>query len=488
MKDANNTQNTISIRLSGEVSTKSSNTRRRFHQRLIQNIKDALKREGIKNRVFDNWYRIDVECDDPRAKDVLSRVFGVQMLNDAYEVQYTSLENLVEQTIPFFKEQVRGKKFAVRTRRAGQREAMAFTSLELDRAVGSALYDFSSGVSLDHPEITVGIEVRSDRALFHIGDLKGPGGLPCGVEGRALSLISGGFDSALSSWLMMRRGVDLDYLFFNLGGPEHTRNVITVLKRLTDKWAFGHSPKLNVVDFRPVVAEMKERCPKKYWQILLKHHMFRAAQYLVQHTRRHLGIVTGEAIGQVSSQTLSNLGAIEAGLSIPIFRPLVTYNKDEIIEQAKRIGTHRVGESFPEFCDLAGGRVATKVSPDELAKYTQEVSEETMMQVVHQRRIFKCSELSLDLVEDVTIPEVPEGATILDLREPHHIEREPVEGAIAIGFDVALEQAQLLPKGPVYVVICQVGLKSAYVAEIMRAMGHQVYSLKAKLEKIDPRD
>lgn len=476
--------NTISIRLSGEVSTKSSATRKRFHRRLIENIRDALSREGIKNQVFDNWYRIDIETDDPRAKNVLAHIFGVQVLNDAFEIQYESLEDLVAQSLPFFTEQVRGKTFAVRTRRAGQREQMAFTSFDVDRAVGSALFDVSNGVSLDDPEFEVGIEVRADRALFHIGDIQGPGGLPCGVEGRALSLISGGFDSAVSSWLMMRRGVDLDYLFFNLGGPEHTRNVITVLKRLTEKWAFGHSPKLHVVDFRPVVAEMKERSPKKYWQILLKHHMFRAAEYLVGHAHKHLGIVTGEAIGQVSSQTLPNLGAIQSGLTIPVFRPLITYNKNEIVELAKKIGTHKPSESFPEFCDLAGGRVALKVKPEDLTKHTHDVSDETMKQVVHQRRIFKCWKLSLDLVEDVTISEVPEGATILDVRAPGQIQNEPIEGAIAIGFDIVVEQAQLLPKGPTYVVLCQVGLKSAYVAEIMRAMGYDVYSLKPKTEVV----
>ena len=476
------TTNTISLRLSGEVSTKSSATRKRFHRRLIQNIRDALGRENIEAKVVDNWYRIDVETEDPKAKDVLSRIFGIQVLNDACEIQYTSLENLVEQTIPFFEDRVRGKTFAVRTKRAGQRENMPFTSFDVDRAVGSALFDVSNGVSIKNPETEVGIEVRSDRALFHVGDVKGPGGLPCGVEGRALSLISGGFDSAVSSWLMMRRGVDLDYLFFNLGGPEHTRNVITVLKRLTEKWSFGHSPKLHVVDLRPIVAEMKEKSPKKYWQILLKHHMFRAAEYLVGHANKHLGIVTGEAIGQVSSQTLSNLGAIQSGLSIPVFRPLVTYNKDEIIQLAKKIGTHKPKESFPEFCDLAGGRVALKVSPKDLEKHVGDVSEAMMIQLVQQRRIFRCSELSLDLVEDVTISEVPENAVVLDVRDPNRIKAGPIEGAVELAFDIAVDQAQFLPKGPVYVVVCEVGLKSAYVAEIMRAMGHNAHSLRSKAQ------
>ncbi len=478
MNDAAKTQDTISLRLSGEVSTKSSATRKRFHRRLIQNIRDALGREGIKYKVVDNWYRIDVQTDDLRAKDILSRIFGVQVLNDAHEIQYESLEDLVDQTLPFFKDQVFGKTFAVRTRRAGQRESIPFTSFDVDRAVGAALFDFSAGVSIKNPEVEVGIEVRADKALFHVGDVKGPGGLPSGVEGRALSLISGGFDSAVSSWLMMRRGVDLDFLFFNLGGPEHTRNVITVLKRLTDRWSFGHSPKLHVVDFRPVVAEMKEKSPKKFWQILLKYQMFQAAQYLVRHAHKHLGIVTGEAIGQVSSQTLANLGTIQSGLSSPVFRPLVTYNKDEIIQLARRIGTHKARESFPEFCDLAGGRVALKVSPEDIEPYVLDVSKKMIKQVVQQRRIFTCSELSLDLVEDVTISEVPDGATILDVRAPGRIEKDSIAGAIAIAFDVALEQAQLLPKGPTYVVVCEVGLKSAYVAQIMRAMGHSVFSLK----------
>src|SRR5690606_3634390 len=132
----------------------------------------------------------------------------------------------------------------VRAQRAGQH---GFTSKEIEVALGARLFDYSAGVDLTNPEVTAYVEVRDESAYLFSQRVAGSGGLPVGVEGRAIALISGGFESAVASWLMLKRGVELDYLFCNLGGDAYERAVVQVTKAIADDWSYGSQPRLFVV-------------------------------------------------------------------------------------------------------------------------------------------------------------------------------------------------------------------------------------------------
>ena len=146
----------------------------------------------------------------------------------------------------------------------------------------------------------------------------------------AVALLSGGFDSAVSSWLMLKRGVEIEYVFCNLAGESYERSVVQVAKVLADDWSYGTRPRLHAIDFGPVLDELRTHSQPKYWQLVLKRLMYRAAEAVAREVRS-AAIVTGEALGQVSSQTLANLAAIDPATGLVVFRPLLGFDKSEII-------------------------------------------------------------------------------------------------------------------------------------------------------------
>src|SRR5262249_26563879 len=147
-------------------------------------------------------------------------------------------------------------------------------------------------------------------------------GLPIGSEGRAVALVSGGFDSAVAAWLMLRRGVALDYVFCRLGGPTHQYGALRVLQGLGERWSYRDTARVHVVPFEPVVDQIRAATRPALWQLVLKRLMYRTA-CAVARERHGQAIITGEALGQVSSQTLRNLRALDGRLPLPILRPLV---------------------------------------------------------------------------------------------------------------------------------------------------------------------
>lgn len=472
------------LRLCGEITTKSPGIRKQFNRRLVQNVRDALARHGIEARVRDQWYRIDVVTDDKRAMDVASRIYGIQAASWTRAYRWESIDDIVAIGTEIFADRVAGKTFAVRTRRAGRRDKIPFTSVDVDRALGTELVKAGGRVDLDNFEVRAGIEIRQDGSAYFFDDeTLGVAGLPNGVEGRALALLSGGFDSAVAAWTMMRRGVDLDFLFFNLAGPPQERAVKEVGKKLCERWAFGYSPRLFVVDFRPMIAEMQDKVDGHYWQVLLKRLMMRAGQTLAEH-KDYSALITGESCGQVSSQTLMNLAAIGAPITTAIMRPLVGMNKEEIIERSRLVGTHDLSRDIPEFCSLKGGRPIVDATVAGVDEAEAKVDGSLIAELVDHRQNHRILEMEAEEVPKVRRSSIPEGAMILDLRDEAAFSRWAYKGAVNMPLGRALEQVGLLPKEATYVLYCEVGLKSAFVAEQMTRLGYEAYSFSGGVPKL----
>ncbi|MCG8459526.1 MAG: THUMP domain-containing protein, partial [Holophagales bacterium] len=220
------------LHLSGELSLKGKELRKRFTDRLVHNLADALRTHGLDYRIERRWSRIVVESESPEAASVAGRIFGVKAVAVAVRRPWSTFDDLIEHGEEIFAPQVAGRSFAVRVRRGEEASRIPFRSPQLERALGARLLAHAREVSLGAPEIEARIELQGDRAFF-FGDLRpAEGGLPVGTGGRGLVLFSGGFDSPVAAWQMLRRGVRLDFLFCNLGGEAHLRDVLAALAPL----------------------------------------------------------------------------------------------------------------------------------------------------------------------------------------------------------------------------------------------------------------
>lgn len=462
---------------SGELSIKGRGTRTRFTRRLVRNLGDALERAGIPHEIESTWSRLFVRSPSEKVVEVARRVFGFQSISPVEEHDWENLEDLLRIGEEIFLPVVAGKTFAVRARRGPEAQKVPFRSPEIERQLGARLAPQSAGVDLRRPEITARVELHGRQAFFSSQQFEAAGGLPAGTEGRAVALVSGGFDSVVAAWQMLRRGVNLEYLFLNLGGAEHQESVLEVLKVLSDRWSHGYRPVVHMVDFRPVVEELKRVCPPSLWQVILKRQMFRTADQVVRMTRS-VAIITGEAVGQVSSQTLQNLAVITRATEIPILRPLVAADKDDIVALARHIGTYELSAKVPEYCALASKGPETHARMQKVEEAEKGLDLEQIPQLLNERAVIDLKALDLDKIRSANlgVEEVPQGAVVVDLRTPAAFKGWHYPEAIRLDYREAQRIYHSFDREKAYFFYCEVGLKSAHLAELVhRAGGHACY-------------
>lgn len=477
--------NLLILRLSGDFYTKARKTRVRFFKRLVSNLEAALKLHGVPYRLEPTWSRIYLETPEPEAAEVAARVFGVQSVSEIERRPWERLEDAVAAGVEIFGPAVQGRSFAVRATRRGERERIGFDSIRLESALGRALLDAGAGrVNLSAPEVTAHVELEPGKAHFFFDKVRGHGGLPVGVEGRAVALVSGGFDSAVASWLMLKRGVQLDYVFCNLGGAAHRLGVLKVMKRIAERWSYGTSPRLHEVDLSPLVPELRAKVRPTNWQIVLKRLILRAGA-AVAHRGGRLGVVTGDAIGQVSSQTLQNLAVIsQAATALPVLRPLLGFNKEEILELARKIGVYELSAAVAEYCDLMPEKPATRATLQDILRDEEALDIDRLDSLVDVRNIFELRRVDLDRF-DPRLPEVdhvPAGATVIDLRSGLAFRGWHWPGSLHLDLSQALTAYRSFDRDRPYVLVCEVGLKSAHLTEKMREAGFEAFQLKGGLK------
>ena len=479
----NKSSNLLILLRLGEITIKSKRTRRRFENILVNNIKDALNYNNINDyKIYREWGRIYIETSDRRALEVLRRVFGIKSLSPVTCIKFTHLKDLVEQIKPLVVDKIRNKTFAVRARRVGEHD---YTSMDIAKELGAALIEYSRGVDLNNPEVEVGVEVRWNRAYVYTEVIKGYGGLPIGTEGRVVSLVSGGFDSAVAAWYMLKRGAMVDYLLCNLGGLAHERGVLSVLKVLADKWSYGYRPVLYIVDFRPLVKEIMSKCNINLFNIILKRYMYRAAQRIA-HSIGAEAIVTGESLGQVSSQTLTNLEVSSRAVEIQILRPLIGMDKDEIIERAREIGTYEPSSLVEEFCALFVRHPKTRASLKEVLEEEAKIDRSVFEDIMSKVKSIDLKSLSREdlLPADIKIVNIPEDAIVIDLRDKEEYEKWHYPEAINIPLTDLVKTVSKLGRDKTYVLYCRAGAESLEGALLLRSMGYKAFSLKGPIERV----
>ncbi len=227
-------------------------------------------------------------------------------------------------------------------------------SIDVERYVGGGLNQHieSARVKLTNPEVTVHLEVESDRLLLIKGRYEGiQRAAQIRTQEDVLSLISGGFDSGVSSYMLMRRGCRVHYCFFNLGGAAHEIGVRQVAHYLWNRFGSSHRVRFVAINFEPVVGEILEKIDDGQMGVILKRMMVRATSKVAERYGVQ-ALVTGEALGQVSSQTLTNLRLIDNVSDTLILRPLISYDKEHIINLARQIGLEDFARTMPEYCGV----------------------------------------------------------------------------------------------------------------------------------------
>lgn len=468
-----NEQKMIILRYS-EVGLKGSRARSMMVSLLKSNVNQGLNRVNEKARITTERGRIYIDGYSSQEKvlDVLSRTMGVKSYSPVILLTYKTLEDIVNKAVELYSQRVGGKKFAVRSRRAGGQK---FTSKDLNLAVGDALYDYSAGVDLTNPEIEVDIEVRNNRAYYFTETYAGPGGLPLGSESPLVALVSGGIDSPVAAWMLMKRGSPVDFVFLTLSHPIDTVEFLTGVKALVDKWCLGYDPVIHIVDGKPLIDLLVVSQEFKVPGVTYKRILYQIA-INIAHDRKAFGIITGESLGQVSSQTPENLLAINHTIDFPVYRPLIGMDKDEITEIARRIGTFPV-TSKGEFCSLFSQNVVLNASPEVIDNDYRRFS--MLDDLVKNRTVLKGSDLDNYLGsisdEDYEVNELPKDSIVVDLRSGQKYNEWHYDGAFRSNLGGIKNIVEENGKDKVYVFYCQKGLQSAYAASAVRNLGARSY-------------
>lgn len=467
----------VLVRVAPEIVIKSSRVRARFLRRLCRNMGRALDAAGISWSMREAWSRIFVEISAPEGLDVIRRVFGVGSVSPVEHACGPDRDEIGALLVRHYASRVAGKTYCVRVKRTGLKN---FSARKAEVHFGTLLFPFAGGVDLTQPEIKIDVEVRPEGAWIFSQNLPGPGGLPLGVEGRALCLISGGFDSAVAVWLMMKRGLDPDFLFCNLAGSAYENAVLGVTRGLMQAWGAGSQARFYSVDFQPVVEGIRESVKPKFSQVVLKRSMMKVGCLLAE--RLDLpALVTGEALGQVSSQTLHNLAAIEEAAERPVLRPLIGSNKEEIIRQAREIGTFELSEHIPEYCSIAPRFPVTRASVPAARAEEEKLDQAMYHRAVEMREQHQLMATGRGKAKDAAVfytDEIPADAVVLDCRTRAEYQAWHYPGAIHREPEELFKGFSNLDKNSCYVLYCPFGLQTAVLAEKMQESGMRAWSFR----------
>lgn len=320
----------------GELTTKGDN-RGTFIKLLEQNILSALS--DYKVNVIYDYSRMYIECEDldDTLIDRVKKIFGIHSIVICKRINSNDIEEIKAESLKLISEKD-FKTFKVETKRSNKN--FEISSMDFSRMLGAhILKNTDSKVDVHNPDIILNVEIRKDLTLIYTEEIKAVGGYPVGVQGKGLLMISGGIDSPVAGYLSLKRGISLECLYFeaiphtSLEAREKVKKLLSILNE------YSGNIKLYVVPFTKLQEEIYKNCDPTYNITILRRMMYRIAERFA-HKRNCKIIINGENVGQVASQTLSSISVVNNVVRMPIIRPVVCYDKLEIIDLAKKINTY----------------------------------------------------------------------------------------------------------------------------------------------------
>ncbi len=474
----------LAIKLFPEIIVKSRPVRKQFISQLRKNLKKLLTPICENISIHGTWDLIEIDTNtdnDTLNQAVVERLKstpGIDFILRVNQHEFSSIEDIAQIVISEFASKVKDKTFCVRVKRTGRHN---FKSTEIERQVGGALLHNSQsrGVELREPEIKVQLEIKDQTLNTVVERIAGLGGFPIGQQESCVSLISGGFDSSVASYLMMKRGIRTHFCFFNLGGKAHEVGVKQVAYYLWQKYSVSHRVLFISIPFEDVVNEILDKIDHSQMGVVLKRMMLRTADKVAKEFNAP-AIVTGEAVGQVSSQTLTNLSVIDEICPGLVMRPLIVMDKPDIVALSREIGTEEFAAVMPEYCGVISNKPTTRAKLDKIHKEESRFDFTCLDKAFDERQVENIDQLfegkeNLESIEIVSLPEKTD--IIIDIRHPHELALKPMElssnKVIAIPF-FKLQSSDQLNKKDQYLLYCDKGVMSQLQAEELAGKGFRV--------------
>lgn len=467
--------------------------RRRFSKLLESNVRIIAKRFVPSAHVIARWSDILVELPKDTTEELqgiileeLTRIPGVDQFNEVVEYDFVDFDTAFQQVASHWAKEIENKSFCVRVKRTGKHE---FSSQDLERYIGGGLNQSveSARVTLKNPDITVKVELKDEKFQVIKANHKGLGGMPIPTQEDVLSLISGGFDSGVATYHVMRRGARTHFCFFNLGGREHEIGVKQVSHAIWKRYSSSHKTKFVSVNFEPVVDEILTNIDNGLMGVVLKRMMMRAAAKIAD----KLGImalVTGESLGQVSSQTLTNLNVIDRVTETLILRPLIHMDKAEIIETSREIGTHDFAAAMPEYCGVISKKPTTRAVLSQVEETESNFDFDLLDKVVDEAQIMDIRKIEDEAHEEVQeveqVTELPKDAVVIDVRSPEEEEDNSLDlgdiEVVAIPFFKIATKFGDLDQSKEYYLYCDKGVMSRLQALLLHEHGYKTVKVYRK--------
>jgi thiamine biosynthesis protein ThiI len=326
----------------GEIGIKGKN-RHLFEDALVRQIKYALKPVDGEFQISKEQGRIYIEAlteyDYDETIESLQHVFGIVGICPVVLTEEEGFDKLAADVVSYVDKRYpdKHKTFKVNTRRA--RKSYPMPSMEVNAALGEKILEAFPDMTVDvhNPDILLNIEIRA-KIIIYSEVIPGPGGMPVGTNGKGMLLLSGGIDSPVAGYMIAKRGVKIDAVYFHAPPytSERAKQKVVDLARIVAKYTGPIY--LKVVNFTDIQMYIYEKCPHDELTIIMRRYMMRIAEHFAKETES-LGLITGESIGQVASQTMQSLASTDEVCTMPVYRPLIGFDKQEIVELSKKIGT-----------------------------------------------------------------------------------------------------------------------------------------------------
>ncbi|ARD14315.1 MULTISPECIES: tRNA uracil 4-sulfurtransferase ThiI [Pseudomonas] len=471
------------VKVFPEITIKSPPVRKKFIRQLGKNIRTVLREMDADIVVGGVWDNLEVETrqTDPKVlqgiRDRLSCMPGIANFLQVAEYPLGDMDDIVAKCKLHYADLLPGKMFSVRCKRAGRHD---FSSMDVEKYVGSKLrmQCGAAGIELKKPDLVVRMEIR-DQRLFVVHDQhQGMGGYPLGALEQTLVLMSGGFDSTVAAYQIMRRGLMAHFCFFNLGGRAHELGVMEVAHFIWKKYGSSQRVLFVSVPFEEVLGEILQKVDNSHMGVVLKRMMLRAASAVADRLEIDV-LVTGEAISQVASQTLPNLSLIDAATDKLVLRPLVASHKQDIVDLATEIGTADFARHMPEYCGVISVNPKTNAKRNRVEYEEKQFDMAILEQALERAKLISIDRVIDDLSRNVDIEEVSQalaGQVIIDIRHPDAQEDQPLQvpgvEIQTLPFYALNSRFKALDDTRQYLLYCDKGVMSRLHAHHLLSEGH----------------